>query len=122
MGAHNPHSALPAAVRIRGLEEHGCRAECCRRPNEGVRRGYDATGVAVLAVHTPPECSLFFGFGRIIHTVQGELPSVSDPEEKMEQHMLQRGWQKKVKSPRREVVRSSAGASVVYPPFLGSFA
>ena len=26
------------------------------------------------------------------------------------------------KSPRREVVRSSAGASVVYPPFLGSFA
>ena len=27
-----------------------------------------------------------------------------------------------VKSPRREVVRSSAGASVVYPPFLGSFA
>ena len=29
---------------------------------------------------------------------------------------------KKTKSPRREVVRSSAGASVVYPPFLGSFA
>ena len=26
------------------------------------------------------------------------------------------------KSPRREVVRSSAGASGVYPPFLGSFA
>ena len=26
------------------------------------------------------------------------------------------------KSPRREVVRSSAGADVVYPPFLGSFA
>ena len=26
------------------------------------------------------------------------------------------------KSPRREVVRSSAGAGVVYPPFLGSFA
>ena len=25
-------------------------------------------------------------------------------------------------SPRTEVVRSSAGASVVYPPFLGSFA
>ena len=28
----------------------------------------------------------------------------------------------RAKSPRREVVRSSAGASVVYPPFLGSFA
>ena len=27
-----------------------------------------------------------------------------------------------LKSPRREVVRSSAGASVVYPPFLGLFA
>ena len=27
-----------------------------------------------------------------------------------------------LKSPRREVVRSSAGAGVVYPPFLGSFA
>ena len=26
------------------------------------------------------------------------------------------------KSPRREVVRSSAGAGVIYPPFLGSFA
>ena len=26
------------------------------------------------------------------------------------------------KSPRREVVRSSAGAGAVYPPFLGSFA
>ena len=26
------------------------------------------------------------------------------------------------KSPRREVVRSSAGAGVLYPPFLGSFA
>ena len=26
------------------------------------------------------------------------------------------------KSPRREVVRSSAGAGIVYPPFLGSFA
>ena len=25
-------------------------------------------------------------------------------------------------TPRREVVRSSAGASVIYPPFLGSFA
>ena len=30
--------------------------------------------------------------------------------------------QRRRKSPRREVVRSSAGASVVYPPFLGSFA
>ena len=28
----------------------------------------------------------------------------------------------KQKSPRREVVRSSAGAGVVYPPFWGSFA
>ena len=28
----------------------------------------------------------------------------------------------KLESPRREVVRSSAGASGVYPPFLGSFA
>ena len=27
-----------------------------------------------------------------------------------------------IKSPRREVVRSSAGAGVIYPPFLGSFA
>ena len=27
-----------------------------------------------------------------------------------------------LKSPRREVVRSSAGAGVIYPPFLGSFA
>ena len=27
-----------------------------------------------------------------------------------------------MESPRREVVRSSAGAAVVYPPFLGSFA
>ena len=27
-----------------------------------------------------------------------------------------------LKSPRREVVRSSVGAGVVYPPFLGSFA
>ena len=26
-----------------------------------------------------------------------------------------------LESPRREVVRSSAGAGVVYPPFLGSF-
>ena len=30
------------------------------------------------------------------------------------------GWMEK--SPRREVVRSSAGAGVIYPPFLGSFA
>ena len=29
---------------------------------------------------------------------------------------------KRKKSPRREVFRSSAGASVLYPPFLGSFA
>ena len=30
--------------------------------------------------------------------------------------------QNMLKSPRREVVRSSAGAGVIYPPFLGSFA
>ena len=31
-------------------------------------------------------------------------------------------WSRTKKSPRREVVRSSAGAGVVYPPFWGSFA
>ena len=46
----------------------------------------------------------------------GEVPAL-DPDFIVGKNELH-----KRKSPRREVVRSSAGASVVYPPFLGSFA
>ena len=99
---------------IRAVRVHGHGAQQCPAATHRPPQQCTACGLKPSTSTPPPKATLrpsAMAPGRGGHGGMGEFSFFS-----LRSKFLPR------KSPRREVVRSSAGASVVYPPFLGSFA